>query len=62
MVFVCSKCGETFEADGLQVIIHDQSVGRVCPACLAGARTIHLVIVQEAPGKPFTIKHTEFTE
>ena len=57
VVFECKKCGDVFEEDGLHVIIHDKSVGRVCPACLANAERITVVVERERPGKPYVIAH-----
>jgi Holliday junction resolvase len=58
MVFQCSKCNETFESDGLQVIAHGQSIGYVCPSCVAGAKTVMLILEQKMPGQ-FELKVVE---
>jgi len=60
-IFQCKKCGQSFEKDGVQVIVHDNTVGRICPACVASADTITVVLVREAPGKPYAIQRV-FTE
>lgn len=61
MTFQCAKCKETFEADGVQVIVHGQTVGRVCPACVAGSEAIQLILHQKSPGQPFTLEYVETT-
>jgi len=53
MIFQCANCKETFEQDGLQVIVHDKSVLRICPTCLANANTVTVTISRRAPGRPF---------
>ena len=55
MIFQCKKCGEVFESDGVQVIVHGKNVGRVCPACIANANRITLVIERPAPNKPYEL-------
>jgi hypothetical protein len=60
MIFECVKCCEIFEAgNGIQVIVHGQTIGRVCPACIAGARSIQLILQPKKPGKPPTLTHVE---
>lgn len=62
MMFTCSKCEEVFEAgNGVHVSVHEDTVGRVCPACIAGAETIQLILHHKAPGKPYTLEHVEVT-
>jgi hypothetical protein len=62
MTFECDQCHNTFEKDGLQVILHEKTVGRVCPACLANANTITVTIARPRPGKDFNIYHVEAAE
>lgn len=63
MIFECAKCGEVFEAgNGIQVIVHEQTVGRVCPACIAGATSIQLILQPKTPGKPPMLTHVEITK
>lgn len=59
VVFECKKCGDAFEGDGLHVVMHEKSSGRVCPSCLAGARRVTIVVERERPGKPYEIAHVE---
>jgi hypothetical protein len=59
MIFKCFKCKEVFEADGVQIVVHEKTVGRVCPACMAGAGTIQLVLQQKSPGQPYTLGYVE---
>lgn len=62
MILECSKCGEVFEAgNGVQIIIHEQTVGRVCSACIAGAESIQLILHRKVPGKPYKLEHIEVT-
>jgi hypothetical protein len=42
----------------MQVIVHEKTVGRVCPACLANANTITVTISRPRPGKDFIICYT----
>jgi len=58
VVFECAKCRETFHDDGLHIIIHELSAGRVCPACLANAERITVVLERSAPGKPYELTYT----
>ena len=58
MIYQCNKCSEVFEADGLQVIAHGKVVGRVCPACIANAKTVLLILEQKTPGE-FELKVVE---
>lgn len=62
MIFKCDKCKEVFEAgNGVQIIVHEKTVGHVCPACIAGAETIQLIIQQKVPGKTYTVEYVEMT-
>lgn len=58
MIYVCTKCGETFESQGVQIIVHDETIGHVCPSCIAGADSFHLIVQRVAAGK-YTLKHVE---
>lgn len=58
-VFECAKCGDVFEGDGLHVIVHETSAGRVCPACLTNAGRVTVIVERERPGKPYEIVYTE---
>lgn len=58
MIFQCKRCSEVFESDGVQVIVHGKNVGRVCPACIANADRITLVIERAAPNKPYELVYT----
>lgn len=58
-IFQCKKCGQTFEKDGVYVIVHDKAAGRICPECMASAETITIILGREAPGKPYTIQRVE---
>lgn len=51
MIFQCKKCNEPFESNGLQIIAHEQTVGHICPACLANAKSVHIILVQPRPGE-----------
>jgi hypothetical protein len=62
VIFQCFKCQTVFESAGLQVIVHDQVAGYVCPACIANAETIHVVLNCPSPGKPFSIAAVEVTK
>lgn len=63
MIFECAKCHEVFEAgNGIQIIVHEQSVGRVCPACVAGAESIQLILQPKTPGQPLVLTHVEITK
>jgi hypothetical protein len=59
LIFQCKKCGQAFEKDGLHVIVHDNTAGRVCPECVVSAETITIILGRDAPGKPYTIQHVE---
>jgi len=59
MIFLCDKCKQAFEHDGVQVVMHGQTIGHVCPECVAGAATISIFIGRDAPGMPYTIRHVE---
>lgn len=58
-IYECKKCMDVFEGDGLHVIVHEKSAGRVCPACLVNAERITVIIERLRPGKPYTIKYVE---
>jgi len=58
----CAKCGEEFERDGLIVELHGNPVGVVCPACVAGADRIHLIVSRERVGAPYKIGYVETTK
>lgn len=58
MSFICVKCQETFESHGLQLVLHEADVGRVCPSCIASAQTLHLVVERVAPNK-YELKHVD---
>ena len=60
MIFECAKCREVFEAgNGIQIIVHENTVGRVCPACIAAATSIQLILQPKTPGKPPELTHVE---
>jgi len=61
MIFKCKKCDGVFEADGIQIVVHEQTIGRVCPSCIAGAKHVQLVLYQKSPGQPYELKHVEIT-
>lgn len=62
MIFKCAKCHEVFEAgNGVQIIVHEQTVGRVCPACIAGAVSIQLILQPKTPGQ-LVLTHVEITK
>jgi len=54
-IFQCKKCDQVFEKDGLQLVIHEVTIGRVCPECLSGSTKINITIVRPCPGKPYEI-------
>ena len=58
-IFECAKCGDVFEGDGLHVIVHEKSIGRVCPACITNAKRITIVLERPAPGKPYAIAYND---
>jgi len=49
----CNNCNETFESEGLLLVIHDNVAAEICPACLTGALILQVTVKREAPGKPF---------
>lgn len=53
MIYQCSACGEVFEKDGLELIVHERCVVRICPGCLSGKSKVQVTIGKERPGKPF---------
>jgi hypothetical protein len=55
MIFQCAACKEAFEQDGLQLILHEENVLRICPGCLANSNSISLTISRRAPGRPFKL-------
>lgn len=58
-VFECAKCGETFQGDGVHIIVHERSVGRICPACLSSAKRVTVVLERSSPAKAYTIAYAE---
>lgn len=50
MIFLCKKCGQSFDSNGLHVVIHEQSLFRVCPACLDDADELRIVLSKKSPG------------
>lgn len=61
MIFKCKKCGGVFEADGIQIVVHEKTIGRICPGCISGAAHVQLILHQKSPGLPFELKHIEIT-
>jgi len=59
MEFMCIKCKLPFAKAGLEVKMHGELAGRVCPECLAGATDIILAVSRTAPGKPYILQHAE---
>lgn len=59
MIYKCSKCQNVFEKSGLQLIIHDVAAGQVCPECIAGAQTIHLVIERTSNTPTYELRHVD---
>jgi hypothetical protein len=61
-VFQCNRCKQVFENDGMHVVVHEWTAGRVCPECLANADTITIVVKRPSPGKPYEIQYVEVTK
>lgn len=59
MSYDCVKCKQIFEKDGLEVAVHQEEVGRICPECLASSSKISILITRERAGKPFVISYVE---
>lgn len=57
--FSCIKCKQIFEKDGLEVAVHQEEIGRICPECLAGSSKISILVTRESAGKPFVISYVE---
>jgi len=62
MIFECAKCKEVFEAgNGVQIVVYEKTIGRICPACMAGAQTIQLILQQKSPGQAYTLEYIDVT-
>lgn len=57
--FKCAKCKEIFYGNGLRAVVNEQTAGNVCPACLANAERITIVLERSTPRKPYKIAYTE---
>jgi hypothetical protein len=53
VIFQCAQCGDTFEKDGIALIVHDTCIVRICPGCVVNANTVGITVVRRAPGRPF---------
>lgn len=51
MTLRCNKCNEVFESNGLEIVAHGKAIGWVCPACIASAKTVLLILEQKTPGE-----------
>jgi DNA-directed RNA polymerase subunit RPC12/RpoP len=59
MSYTCVKCKQLFEKDGLEVAVHQEEIGRICPECLSGSSRISVHVTRESAGKPFVISYVE---
>ena len=57
--YTCVKCKQLFEKDGLEVAVHQEELGRICPECLSGSNKISMLVTRESAGKPFGIAYIE---
>lgn len=55
MSYTCVKCKQIFEKNGLEVAVHQEEIGRICPECLAGSSKISILVTRDQAGKPFLI-------
>lgn len=51
----CVACSELFHNDGVQLVVHGQTVGHVCPSCLASTKSFHLLVRRESVRKPYVL-------
>jgi hypothetical protein len=51
----CITCNELFHNDGVQLIIHGQTIGHVCPSCIASLKSFHLLVKRESVRKPYVL-------
>ena len=56
MIFQCSSCKEVFEKDGLQLVLHETTIARICPACLVGAEGFQITAKRDRPGGPYVFR------
>jgi DNA-directed RNA polymerase subunit RPC12/RpoP len=59
MSYTCVKCKQLFDKDGLEIAIHQEEIGRICPECLSGSSKISVLVTRESAGKPFMISYVE---